>query len=242
MKTKAWILLCMAATGWVACDLTDENPSLPIVEQVYEFEEGVEGWEGDFVDLPVEGQDIYDLEVAHAPLPDEIGSNSGSIKVQGNNRSDDLFMFLKTQISGLSPSTTYQIVFEIELASQYPSDAPGAGGSPGSSVYIKAGATAEEPLPVVEENAGVDYYRMNIDKGDQANEGADMINLGTVGIDSDEYRYELITRDNHDRPFSATTDDEGNLWLIVGTDSGFEGLTILYYNQIKVRLEQVRTL
>src|SRR5690606_12760625 len=110
MKTKAWILLCMAATGWVASDLTDENPSLPIVEQVYEFEEGVEGWEGDFVDLQVGGQDIYALAVAHAPRPDDIGSNSGSIKVQGDSRSDDLFMFLKTQTSGLSPSTTYQIV------------------------------------------------------------------------------------------------------------------------------------
>ena len=32
-------------------------------------------------------------------------------------------------------------------------------------------------------------------------------------------------------------DDDGTLWLILGTDSGFEGLTTLYYDEITVVLE-----
>jgi hypothetical protein len=242
MKTTCLTTLLLSVSLMTACKWAEDDATLPIIEQSYHFEEGMEDWEGDFADLPVEGQDIYDLEVAHSPLPDEIGSTSGSIKIQGNNRSDDLFMFLKTQVSGLSPSTTYQVTFDIELASQYPVGAPGAGGSPGSSVFLKAGASTEEPLPVEDDEAGISFYRMNIDKGNQSQEGDDMINLGNIGIESEEYRYELIRRGNQDRPFSATTDADGHLWLIIGTDSGFEGLTVIYYNSIKIRLEQIRIL
>lgn len=244
MKKPSWIYLYLlvSVTGMFACQSEDETPTPDIVELSFDFEENEEGWVGDFADLPEDGQEIYDLEVSHSPLPEEIEPSSGSIKVQGHNRSDDLFMFLKKQITGLSPSTTYQITFDIELASQYPEAAPGAGGSPGGSVYLKAGATAEEPLPVAEDNSRVPFLRMNIDKGNQSQEGADMFNIGTVGIENEEYRYELIQRGNSDRPFSATTDADGNLWLVVGTDSGFEGLTVLYYNSIKVRLEPTRIL
>src|SRR5690606_9985612 len=195
-----------------------------------------------FADLPEEGQDTYELEVGHSPIPEETNATGNSIRIQGHNRSDDLFMFLKKQITGLSPSTTYQVIFDIEIASQYPEAAPGAGGSPGGSVFLKSGATAEEPIPVAEDQEGVKFTRMNIDKGKQSEEGDDMNNVGTVGIEGEEYKYELIQRNNGDRRFSVTTGPDGNLWMIIGTDSGFEGLTILYYNRIMVRLEKTRIL
>lgn len=225
-----------------SCKSEDNEPTPDIIELNYDFEENDEGWIGGFADLPEEGQDIYELEIGPSPIPEETNATGNSIRVQGHNRSDDLFMFLKKQITGLSPSTTYQVIFEIEIASQYPETAPGIGGSPGGSVFLKAGATVEEPLPVAEDQEGLSYLRMNIDKGNQSQEGADMINLGTVGIDGDEYKYELIQKSNGDRRFSVTTDPEGNLWLIIGTDSGFEGLTVLFYNHIKVRLEKTRIL
>lgn len=243
MKSTQWICISFffSGIGILACE-GDEKPVGEIIELSYNFEENEEGWEGGFADLPEDGQDIYELEVSYSPIPEEAHANAHGIRMQGHNRSDDLFMFLKKQVTGLSPNTTYQVIFDIEIASQYPEAAPGAGGSPGASVFIKAGATAEEPLPVLEDNAGVSYFRMNIDKGNQSQEGADMINIGTVGIEGDEYRYELIQRDNRGRPISAATDPDGNLWLIIGTDSGFEGLTILYYNSIQIRLEETRLL
>src|SRR5690554_949116 len=237
MKTTNLISLFLTAPLLFACEWANDDPSKPGIEHHYDFNKDMEGWVGDFADLPEDGQEIYDLEISHSPLPEEIEPSSGSIKVQGHNRSDDLFMFLKKQITGLSPSTTYQITFDIELASQYPEAAPGAGGSPGGSVYLKAGATAEEPLPVAEDNSRVPFLRMNIDKGNQSQEGADMFNIGTVGIENEEYRYELIQRENSDGPLSATTDADGNLSLVVGTDSGVQGLTVIYYHCIKVRLE-----
>jgi hypothetical protein len=244
MKITFWacMFLVIVGTGISSCKTEDDEPTPDIIEITFDFEQNDEGWIGGFADLPEEGHESYELEVGHSPIPEETNATGNSIRIQGHNRSDDLFMFLKKQITGLSPSTTYQVIFDLEIASQYPGAAPGIGGSPGGSVFLKVGATAEEPIPVVEDQEGVDYLRMNIDKGDQSQEGADMINIGTVGIEGDEYNYELIQRSNGDRRFSVTTDPEGDLWLIIGTDSGFEGLTVLYYNRINVRLEKTRIL
>jgi putative lipoprotein len=42
-------------------------------------------------------------------------------------------------------------------------------------------------------------------------------------------------------PLSVTTDASGGMWLIVGTDSGFEGLTALYYSRISYTLVAEQT-
>ncbi|HLU90258.1 MAG TPA: hypothetical protein VKZ51_10535 [Cyclobacteriaceae bacterium] len=244
MKKPSWIYLYLlvSVTGMFACQSEDETPTPDIVELSFDFEENEEGWVAGFADLPEEGHESYELEVSHSPLPEETGVEENSIRIQGHNRSDDLFMFLKRQLTGLPPSTTYQVYFDIEMASQYPQSSPGIGGSPGGSVFLKVGATAEEPVPVLQDDEGARYLRMNIDKGNQIEEGSDMINIGTVGIEGEEYQYELIQRSNSNRPFSVTTGSDGSLWLIIGTDSGFEGLTVLYYNSIQVRLEKNRIL
>ena len=113
----------------------------------------------------------------------------------------------------------------------------GIGGSPGESVFVKAGATAMEPL-AKEDASG--WLRMNIDKGNQGNEGKDMINLGDVAHPElgegtgEEYQIKTLSSDG--RSFEVVTDADGGLWFIVGTDSGFEGLTALYYGYISIAL------
>ena len=81
---------------------------------------------------------------------------------------------------------------------------------------------------------------MNIDKGNQANGGEDMVVLGNVAngeVLNREYR--IKTLDNMDLPLSVSTDGEGRVWLIVGTDSGFEGLSAFYYSRISYTLSIV---
>ena len=63
---------------------------------------------------------------------------------------------------------------------------------------------------------------MNIDKGNQASEGEDMINLGTLAnpnIDLDTFKgieYALMTLDNQGITFSVTTDSNGDVWRSPG--------------------------
>jgi len=113
----------------------------------------------------------------------------------------------------------------------------GVGGSPGESVYVKAGASTTEP-EVETDRTG--HLRMTIDKGNQSRSGSQMAVLGNVahpGVVAGEFR--IKTLDNLDSPVTVEADGAGSVWLIVGSDSGFEGLTRLYYDRITFTLTPV---
>ena len=202
----------------------------------FEFERGPEGWTVGFADLPVDyDQSIYELDHGYRLLPE--GLDGRGMCVQGHNRSDDLFMYLKTQVGGLRPNTSYVVNVSIDLATNVPAGLIGIGGSPGESVFVKAGASTIEPIAEEGDNR---HLRMNIDKGNQSQDGESMVVLGNVAnpdVQGSEYR--IKTLDNADLPITVNTDSEGQVWLIVGADSGFEGLTALYYTRINYSLETV---
>lgn len=216
-------------------DGSDEDPgsgSDP-VEFDFSFETDADGWVVDFADLPEDyDQSIYELDSGHRVLPN--GLDSAGIYVQGHNRSDDLFMYLKRRVDGLTPAASYTVSASVELATNAALASVGIGGSPGSSVYVKAGASTAEPTATPDSTG---HLRMDIDKGNQSRGGSQMAVLGTVGhpdIVGNEFR--LKTLDSMDSPVVVEADDAGGAWLIVGTDSGFEGLTRLYYDRISFTL------
>jgi heat shock protein HslJ len=234
------VVMAFCYTGETESTSAEEEFVVPPggIEFTYTFDEGEEEWITGFADLPADRDDaIYELDSEWRELPDDLGGYG--IYIQGHNRSDDLFMFLKREIDGLEPGTTYQATFRLVLASNVPPGMSGVGGSPGESVYVKVGATTIEPI-IEEDTDG--WLRMNIDKGNQATEGEDMINIGdmantnltpeTVGS------YELMERNSSGRDFEVTADEDGVVWFIAGTDSGFEGLTSLYYDTITIVLEE----
>jgi hypothetical protein len=239
MRSKILFLLslCLFLLALVSCSGGYEKE----YQFTYTFNEDQEDWITGFADLPADfDETFYELDSGWGALP--TGLEGNAIYLSGHNHSDDLFMFLKVQIDGLKPNTTYQVYFSIDLASNTPEGMMGIGGSPGESVYVKAGATTIEP-EVIEADDG--WLRMNIDKGNQASEGEDMINLGTIAnpnIDLDTFtgeEYALMTLDNQDYPFGMTSDAQGSAWVIVGTDSGFEGLTKVYYDLIEIIFTEV---
>ncbi len=202
----------------------------------FTFDNDAEGWVVDFADLPADyDQEIYELAGGYRALPE--GLQGGGIYVQGHNRSDDLFMYLKRQVGGLRPNTAYSVSVSLDLATNVSPGLVGIGGSPGESVFVKAGASAIEPASAVD---SIGHLRMNTDKGNQSRGGQDMVVLGNIAHpDASRDAYAIKTLTNADAPLTATTDGEGRLWLIVGTDSGFEGLTTLYYSRIAYTLAEV---
>lgn len=203
----------------------------------FDFAQGDFGWVAGFADYPANGDPaFYDLQSDYRNRPPNLGS-SGSIFISGQNHSDDLFMFIKKPVSGLLPNTVYRLTFTVELASKDRTGLGGIGGSPGDSVWLKAGASSVEPNRVVDTSG---WYRMNIDKGNQASGGSDAAVLGTIAKPDDGTdNYALIQRNNTARPGYAWTNAAGQLWLLVGTDSGFEGPTSLYYTKIIIELAPV---
>lgn len=124
---------------------------------------------------------IMEFKSARSGLPSPLDTTRKSLILESMNRSDDAFMFIKKKITGLEPNKEYSLLFEIELASRYGTNSVGIGGSPGGSVYLKAGATSVEP--VKELKAG--FYSLNVDKGAQNNDGTAAILLGNIGAGDD---------------------------------------------------------
>lgn len=216
------------------CDLGSED--IRVYSYSFEFSNTMEGWTGDFSDYPEGDSIVYALEISHELLPENISKTRKGIKITGINHSDDLFMFIKKKVSGLRPNTTYKVLFSVRFASNVPTGTPGIGGAPGESVYVKVGASRIEPVKVLTDG----YYEMNIDKGNQAQGGTDMQVIGHIGVTATTTQYAEVFRNNSTlSPFSVTTNNQGEVWVIIGTDSGFEGTTTLFYTGVDILFNQV---
>ncbi|HET9714249.1 MAG TPA: hypothetical protein VFP64_20345, partial [Pyrinomonadaceae bacterium] len=145
----------------------------------YDFRNGAQGWQAGFSDYPPASDNgFYDLKAEIRSLPPELGISGTGFYIQGNNHSDDLFMFLKrrlTSAEGIVAGQTYEITFKLVFASNAQSGCGGVGGSPGDSVYLKAGASPAEPrallTPPPSDPRVHSELRMNVDKSDQAQSG-----------------------------------------------------------------------
>jgi hypothetical protein len=213
----------------------------------FDFRHGEQGWEAEFAEYSPEMEDMM-LEAEIRPLPAELGVEGTGYYLQGMNRADDLFMFLKRRLGtddGVVPGQKYRIKYTIVFASNAPSGAAGIGGSPGESVYLKAGASTVEPEVYLDSDTG--YYLMNVDKGSgngDSGEAASVIGDTANGLSADEIDmgnppYVSLKR-QHEHEYTVTASPDGELWLLVGTDSGFEGLTGIYYQRIAVTLKPVK--
>jgi hypothetical protein len=192
----------------------------------FDFAQSDHGFLAGFADYLQNGDpSYYQLTNSWQARPTNLGGSS-ALFISGFNHSDDLFMFWKKRITGLPPNTSVVLTMEIELASKYAEGLVGAGGAPGEGVTVKAGAVEFEPQAVLEPLEGEGWLRMNLDKGNQTVGGTDMSVIGNVAKPDDgNENYVLLMRHQHGQPLTTRTASDGSLWLIFGTDSGFESIT-----------------
>jgi len=228
------LLLCLSGCGATGGPLGGSGQTFE-----FDFNNGAQGWVAGFADYPVGEEAFFELDSGLRPLPAPLDQTRTGFFITGNNYSDDLFMYLKGRLAELKPNTRYSVQFRVEFATNAPQGCVGVGGPPGEGVFVKAGATVIEPDRVVMQTGLQPYYVMNIDKGGQAQGGKDAIVLGNIAnsqTDCFNPSYEIKVLQNTAGTFSVRTDASGRLWLIVGTDSGFEGKTSLYYTKIRTTL------
>ncbi|MCE3263053.1 MAG: hypothetical protein K0R43_2132 [Pseudoduganella sp.] len=200
-----------------ACGGSGDGDSRPKqLSMLVDFDKGVTGWTGGSADYSPETAPtnvVFEQRALVSPL---VGKG---YFIGGTNRSDDLFLFVKKQVTGLEKNTTYNLNFSLKFASNVPSGCMGVGGAPGEAVWVYAGATATEPKAVTV-NGDI---RMNIDKGNQAEGGKDAQVIGNIanGLACGSTAYTSKTVKN-EKPQKVTTDANGAAWIILGIDSGFE--------------------
>ena len=196
----------------------------------FDFNQNDGGFTPIFSDYPNEQgvEEFYELRSGHEEVP--IADAGKGLFLSGNNHSDDLFMGYFKELSGLAPETEYQFTVRFKLATNVENDMIGIGGAPGESVFVKCGVASEEPENSLD---SLNHFRLNIDKGSQSTGGADMIVVGNLAKKEinrpGEYEFNEI-----ETKVIARTDEAGTAYLVIGTDSGFEGVTSYYLDDISV--------
>ena len=233
--TKSLITVSLFAL-LVACGSDDLPEPDRNTKMLYiDFNDSASGWQSGFADYPAGEETFYELAAGLETLPESLGTQRKGFKLSGNNHSDDLFMFVTKQVDGLEPNTGYDLRFKVTFGTNAQNNCVGIGGSPGNSVWIKLGATKSEPKVI---NNGAGFLLMNLDKGNQATGGSDAIIAGDFansrecGDTNQNYmKKTLITEKDG---YSTITDEKGNIWILLSTDSGFEGATTIYFMELEV--------
>ena len=203
-----------------------------------DFSQGTQGFVGGFADYPVGEDALFELVTDYRPLPPPLDTSQNALFISGNNHSDDLWMYYKGRVAGLDGSRRYRVRFEVEIATSAPHGCTGVGGAPGEGVTVKAGASTDEPERVV---VGADW-RMNVDKGQQTNGGRNALAIGDVANSvpcGETPTWQLKQLSSGSESLVVETDGSGSVWLFVGTDSGFEATTSLYYTWVVATFDPV---
>ena len=102
---------------------------------------------------------------------------------------------------------------------------------------ISTGTSTTEPLVVSHDG----FNELNVDKGAQGDGGANALVLGDIAnlrACEEPPAFELRNYDSGADELDVTTDGGGAVWVFVGTDSGFEGTTNLYYTRFSARFRE----
>jgi hypothetical protein len=211
----------------------------------FNLNRGPQGFTALFLDYWDGEEDFLELDSWHGALPGEWSGRDG-IGVSGNNRTDDLMMVLKRPLDGLAPNTPYRLELEMQFATNVPAGCVGVGGAPGESVFMRLGASGEQPGYVLEDSADGSMppmRRPSIDLGQQSQPGAyalavgDMANrLGDEWCGDEDAPWQLKRVTTSGQFLEVTSDDDGRIWVYGLSDSGFEATTTWFMTEFVVRL------
>lgn len=241
-------VLLATVLGVAACGGEPEGsePSTPpeedAVRLTYDFENGSDGWASEVTDY-TEATRPEDVLSETGVAPPGLDAGSGFFHLAASNPSDDVFAYLLREVTadaGLVGDRTYVADVTVAFASDAPTGCAGIGGAPGESVYLKVGASSEQPVPISQDGGS----RLSVDKGGQSQGGDAAVVAGTIengipceeALEADPPPYAMVSLSGE---LEVTTAEDGSLWLFVGTDSGFEGRTSIYYDRIEVTLTPV---
>ena len=201
----------------------------------YDFNEGKLGWSAGFADYAT--NELEDPISTWGTLPTGLDGNGWTLGA--TNRADDTVMYLTRPVGqreGVVAGLDHVLDYNVRFASNAPSGGIGAGGAPGEAVRMKVGGSAE-PLTTSDEK-----HRLNLDVGDQGNSGLDATTAGNIANgrspDDPELYVDLDRQAVH--AYTVRSDEAGTVHLFVGTDSGYEGRTVLAYRSVDVTLRAVR--
>lgn len=209
----------------------------PEIRRSYDFRQGALNWQADFVGYTNFNKNIYELLAEIRTLPPELGISGTGFYLQGHNRCDCLGMFLKRRLDstdGVVAGQRYRVSYNVTLASNAQTGCGGIGGPPGEAVNLMFGGAQIEPVTFTGLH---DTRRLNVEST-VASVGGNIANGQPCNPSSRPY---ISIQRSGQHTSEVTANAAGELWMFVGTRSGFEGFTALYYQRIDAVLTPVGT-
>ena len=233
-------MVCFATVLFAGCSKFDNKNkdsigvTLPATYN-FDFEESEEDFEAIFSDYHDDGNNYesYEMKSDYTTIPVKDISSKG-LYIASHNRSDDIFMGYIKEITGLSKDQSYTFDISFKLATNIEAGGFGIGGSPGAAVYIKAGVVSEKP-EMEKDDVGVLRFT-NIDTGSQASGGEDLLHLGNIEKPEENWVEGYMFK-SFSTSVTATTNSNGSVYLIIGSDSGFEGFTEYYIDDVSITIQ-----
>jgi hypothetical protein len=208
-----------------------------VVDVSYNFDDGKQGWSAGVTDYPNGAGGSINFVDQMRDLPEDMDITGKGYYLEGQNDPMDIFMFIKKQLGpdeGLQPQTSYRVDYTVSLATNYPDD---CSEEQGQDMYLKLGGSKWEPASKL--SSDQTYHEFNVDKGDDEVGGSAASAAGDITHDDEcalvYNRYIPMSR-QHSHTAAIETTDDGNLWLIVGVDSVFQGETSSYVTSVDVTL------
>lgn len=209
-------------------------PSKPVASTItVDFNAGIDGWSADVADFSADTKPV-DVAAAWKDLPAPL-SGKGYYLIS-TNKSDDVMTFVKRQVGGFVPGAKYALTFALRYATDAGSGCFGVGGSRGDSMYMVVAASADEPKVVKQAD---DQFRLNLERGNQAESGRQGKVLGVQGgedLGCGGGKWATQERKS-DQAIELQADQDGKFWIVLGTDSGFESTNALYLQGATVNVK-----
>ncbi len=174
----------------------------------------------------------------HMQLSEPLGPpfNQRALQISGTNRSDDMFVFIRRRVDQLAPSTLYLAKVSLELVAGIPQGCMGVGGAPGEAVYVKTAVSEIQPHSVRQADGN---WVMNIDKGNQASSGLQGQTLGNITNSDTDCQWGRSERKtlSTSKAITVHTNTQGQLWWLLGQDSGYEAGSSLVLLRATLQLD-----
>lgn len=192
------------------------------------------GWIKNYSNYPYDDpSNIYDPDYNNVldSLPFPLDSNKKAIKLKINNANSGSFAFAFKQIT-LTPNFAYDLRFFTEISTDISKSFSDNQKILNNFTTVKVGATNDSGIGtnIV---GNPPYYETTFDKGATPSlSGSNMIVAGdlTNNLSSSSFSSITLTSDK----FRVTSDNDGNLWVLVGIHSTSNILLEAYLNKITI--------
>ncbi len=234
-------------TSLAGCDISFSSTEKQNLSLNYDFSETSQSFLIDTADHNVEHPSNEQIIAKMDKLPSPYEYRRG-IKFRWNNYSDDMKGFIKKKITGLKTNKTFQVDFKVDVLTFMSENCAGIGGNPGQAVRVKASLLKEEPVKSIEKSEYIDHiieqYVISIDDGQSG--GDDVTVMGHIGLPvacDDAFFmnppvWEIKPLTN-DETFTFTSDADGEAWVYVSIDSGFEGISEFYLTNVELNIQEL---